>query len=108
MIQELRLHITYISTDIIYKSKCNVCNKRETCHKKTVQGSHKNLKTKFPDFSLAFTKILTIFSLTFRIILQNFPFTLLLSNGKQLQINLVKPGLKTLLLIYIEIYINII
>ena len=37
------------------------------------QGCHKDIKTKFPDFSLRFTETLTIFSLTFRITLQIFP-----------------------------------
>lgn len=32
-------------------------------------GCHKKLKTKFPEFSLTYTKILTIFSQMFRIIL---------------------------------------
>ena len=56
---------------------------------------HKDLKTKLPDFSLRFTKILTIFSLKLRMTLRNFPY--LIPNDMELQAYLVKTGLKIIL-----------
>ena len=64
------------------------------------QGCHKDLKTKSPDFSLSFTKILIIFSLNDFI---NLSLTILIRNGMQFQANLVKLGLKIILLIYLYI-----
>ena len=44
-------------------------NEYVNCGKGLKQGCHKNPKTKFPDFSLSFCKTLTIFSLTFTMVL---------------------------------------